>query len=175
MNMVRDKKRIKNSIAFVIDNINKISHESPGKKTLQKIVFLIEKKGINLNCEYGLHFYGPYSATLDAQTSLLDDFGVIDFDYSGLSHRMKVNEKCDIESELSTEQEDIVLELIERFKDRTPSELELLTTAIYAYENLEDKSKLSVINGVKKIKGNKYSEEQIKMAFDDFEYFNIKI
>ena len=35
---------------------------APCKKTLQKIVFLIEAKHVNIGCDYGIHFYGPYSA-----------------------------------------------------------------------------------------------------------------
>jgi hypothetical protein len=54
----------------------------------------------------------------------------------------------------------------------TPSELELLTTAMYAYDHLEDKSKANIISGVQKIKGSKYSRELIQRSLENFAYFN---
>lgn len=166
--------RISNNAAYIIKRINEISGEKPGKKALQKLVFLIEKKGINLGYDYGLHFYGPYSAHLDATTRFLCADGVIEFDYSGYSHLMSIDEEnFTVESEgLSEEQLEDIDELIERFQKLCPSELELLTTAIYAYDNLEDKSEKSIIRGVQKIKGSKYSSEQIQRSLENFDYFN---
>lgn len=164
---------INNNAAYIIKRINEIWGENPGKKTLQKIVFLIEQKGINLNYQYGLHFYGPYSSTLEAVTTFLSADGIIKFDYSGYSHRMSINEAFDVSPEgLSSNQENEIDNLIAHFKGRSPSELELLTTAIYAYNNLEDKTKESVINGVLKIKGSKYTPEQIRHSLNDFAFFD---
>ncbi len=168
---------ISNNAAYVIKRINDIWGEKPGKKILQKMIYLIEQKGIDLGYEYGLHFYGPYSAILDAATTFLSADGVIEFDYSGLSHLMSIDEKNFFvkPNGLSTEQLKEIDVLIEHFQGQSPSELELLTTAIYAYDHLENKSKESIINGVQKIKGLKYSKEQIQHSLDDLEYFNIKL
>ncbi len=165
---------ISDNAAYIIKRINDIWGEKPGKKTLQKLVFLIEQKGINLGYDYGLHFYGPYSAILDAATAFLSTDGVIEFDYSGRSHLMSVDERnFTIKSNgLSEEQLQEINALIEHFRGQSPSELELLTTAIYAYDHLENKSKESVISGVQKIKGEKYSKEHIEHSLENFEYFN---
>lgn len=165
---------ISNNAAYIIKRINEIWEKEPGKKTLQKIVFLIEQKGIDLGYEYGLHFYGPYSGTLDAVTTFLSADGVIEFDYSGYSHLMSINEENFTVGPdgLSNEQRKTIDELIEYFRGWSPSELELLTTAIYAYNHLEDKSKTSIINGVQKIKGLKYSKEQIQHSLKELAYFN---
>ena len=159
--------------AYIIKRINEIWGDAPGKKTLQKIVFLIEQKGINLDYEYGLHFYGPYSGSLDAETAALSADGIVAFDYSGYSHRMRVNDGFDVSpAGLLPSQISGIDEIIARFKGWSPSELELLTTAIYAYNNLADKSENSVIQGVLKIKGEKYTPAQIKNALHLFPYFN---
>jgi len=51
---------------ILIPIIDKISHyQIPGKKVLQKLVYLIEKKGLNLGFDYSIHYYGPYCAQLD--------------------------------------------------------------------------------------------------------------
>ena len=164
---------ISNNAAYIIRRINEIWGKSPGKKTLQKLVFLIEQKGIGLNYDYGLHFYGPYSAALDAATAFLSADGVVEFDYSGRSHRMSIADGYGVSSAgLSATQEKEIDDIITRFRGRSPSELELLTTAIYAFNNLEDKTIESVINGVLKIKGAKYSPAEIRQALDDFAYFN---
>lgn len=163
-----------NDIAFVIGKIQDISSESPGKKKLQKLVYLIEKKGIDLGCGYGLHFYGPYSAALDAMTADLSDDGIISFDYSGLSHRMSLI-NAEAAKISSPKRENAVTSVLTRYKDWTPSRLELLTTAIYAYENLEEKTLDSVINGVKKIKGSKYSQDEIVRVIQEFEFFDLAI
>ncbi len=146
--------KISNNAAYIIKRINEIWDKKPGKKILQKIVFLIEQKDINLGYEYGLHFYGPYSGTLDAVTTFLNADGVIEFNYSGYSHLMSIDEEnfSVVPDGLSIQQCKTIDELLEYFREWSPSELELLTTAIYAYNHLEDKSEKSVINGVKKSK-----------------------
>ena len=103
--------------------------------------------------------------------------GVIEFDYSGRSHLMGIKtEAFEVKpKELSEEQQHVIDDLITQFEGYSPSDLELLTTAIYAYEHLDDKSRASIINGVKKIKGSKYSQEQIEQSLQNFEYFNKRI
>lgn len=167
---------VRNNAAYIIKQIYEIRGEKPGKKTLQKLIFLIEQKGINLEYEYGLHFYGPYSGTLDSTTAFLNADGIVKFDYSRNSHLMSINEEFDVSSEnLSVEQENEINTLIDHFKEMSPSDLELLTTAIYAYNNLEDKTEESIINGVKKIKGSKYTTNQITNSLSNFAYFNFNI
>ena len=168
--------KMNNNTAYIIKRIYDIRKEKPGKKTLQKLIFLIEQKEIDLNYEYGLHFYGPYSGDLDAVTTLLSADGIIEFDYSGYSHKMSISKHYEIlpENNLSPQEVDEIDVIISRFKEKSASDLELLTTAIYAYNNLEDKTKVSIINGVKKIKGNKYSEDDINCVFNDFDFFNKK-
>lgn len=165
---------ISNNAAYVVKRINDLWGEKPGKKALQKMVFLIEQKDIPLGYEYGLHFYGPYSEALDATTTFLSADGVIEFDYSGYAHLMSINEQLfTIEPRGLTEEHKRILdELIHNFKGWSASELELLTTAVYAYDHLEDKSRENVIRGVEKIKGSKYTREQIQRALENFSNFN---
>ena len=165
---------VSNNAAYIIKRINDIWEEKPCKKALQKMVFLIEQKGIELGFDYGLHFYGPYSSLLDATTTFLSADGVIEFDYSGYSHLMSIDEKnFSLKPEgLSDQQINEIDNIIKHFKGNSASELELLTTAIYAYDHLDDKSLESVIKGVQKIKGAKYTEGHIKSSLENLTYFN---
>lgn len=166
---------VESNSAYIINLIGDVCGKAPGKKKLQKLVYLIEQKGVPLGYEHGLHFYGPYSSKLDEETMSLSMDGVISFDYSGCSHKMSVNTGYEIKSSLTKKDEAVAREVIDHFKNRTPLELELLSTALYAHDNLEDKSRGSIINGVKKIKGDKYNVQEIEQALNDFCFFNKKI
>ena len=167
--------KVSNNVAYVVKKIGEIRKEKPGKKMLQKMIFLIKYRNVNLGYDYGLHFYGPYSQSLDQETLLLSTDGVIKIDFMANSHLMSINdEEFDVEPEgLDCMKVEAIDEVIVRFKKYNPAKLELLTTAMYAFEHLQDKSRGSVIEGVKKIKGSKYQDSQIKEALDDFEYFGM--
>jgi uncharacterized protein YwgA len=166
---------MKNNVAYIIQKIGALYEGVPGKKALQKLVFLMQKKGLDLGYDYGLHFYGPYSGSLDAETMSLCMDGVVDIDYSGYSHKLSVNDRYEALSALTPEEERTVDEVIGRYKAYKPAELELLTTAIYAYEHLREKSRANVMAGVKKIKGEKFSDAEIEEAMREFSYFGIKL
>lgn len=165
-----------NNAAYVVSKINEFWQEKPGKKILQKIVYLIEQKGVKLGFEYELHFYGPYSSLLDEQIIFLSAEGIIEVEHSGLSHLLSVHDSFQaIPEDISSNQMQKIEEVINHFKGKTPYELELLTTAIYAYNHLQGKSRNDVINGVKRIKGDKYSTDKINTTLEEFDFFGIKI
>lgn len=152
MNMVNNK-----AIVKIINDLTEINGE-PCKKTLQKIVFLIQAKQIDLGCDYGIHFYGPYSSDLDFAVRELCDEGILSIQYTSLEHKIHVEDKT-----LGLEyNNDIVSQVIVEFGKNTASELELLATALYVY--LCDKDVEKVKSGVKKIKGEKYSDHRISEA-----------
>lgn len=142
---------MKNNIAYIISEITSITGHPPVKKALQKTVFLLEQKGIDLGFKYTLHFYGPYCAELDHETLKLNSDGVITINYSQYGHKLKLNSEFGqpIESDLPANQVSMAKEVIERYKALSPSDLELLTTAIYAYEYTNAKMRCHVINNAK--------------------------
>jgi uncharacterized protein YwgA len=163
--------QVTNDIAYMIQRISDIRREKPGKKTVQKMVYLMQEKGVDLHCDYELHFYGPYSATLDITTIRLSADGIVDFDYSGHAHRMSIGDGMEIVSDLPKNQRAVADEVISRYGEYTPSELELLTTTMYVYNYLDNRSADGIVQGVRKIKGTKYSDEEIKKAMVELAYF----
>lgn len=145
------------AIVSVISKLSAIKR-APCKKTLQKIVFLIEAKNVDLGCDYGIHFYGPYSADLDFAVRELCDDGVLEIKYTSMEHRISVVDN----SVASRYNNQIVNDVLDEFGKDTPSNLELLATALYVYLQVRDASKVK--NGVVKIKGTKYTERQIDTA-----------
>jgi len=147
--------KMKNNIAYIINSINSINSitgNMPVKKALQKTVYLLEHKEIDLGFNYILHFYGTYCAELDQETTKLSSEGILHFDYGRYGHKMSIDDNYDVspESNLSSQNLNTIQELIERYKNKTPSDLELLTTAIYAYEHIKSKTQDEVIKNVKK-------------------------
>jgi uncharacterized protein YwgA len=172
-----EMKKMINNIAYVIQEITSIVGQAPVKKMLQKMVYLLEVKGVNLNCNYILHFYGPYCAMLDHETMNLDSEGVICFDYSGHGHKMTITPRFSesIQTDLTEQQIVTMKEVIHRYKDKKPFELELLTTAIYVHKHTHANTSSEVIKNVKMIKGEKYSDDEILWALKEFPYFGIHI
>jgi len=168
---------MKNNVAYVIRQMTEIANHSPVKKALQKMVFLIERKGVNLGFKYMLHFYGPYCPELDHETAVLSGKGVISFIYGQYGHNMNITDEFkDIESEnLVESQQKIIQSVINRYKNYSASELELLTTAIYVYDYTGARTRKAISDNVKKIKGEKYSDIEIEKEINEFSYFGIAV
>ncbi len=146
-----------NAIVSIIDKITK-KNGRPCKKTLQKIVFLIEAKKVDLGCDFGIHFYGPYSADLDFAVRELCDENILKIDYTPMDHLISV-----VDSSASNEySNEIVDEVIASFGQESPTELELIATSLYVY--LQTKSRCNISAGVKKLKGDKYPDSRISAA-----------
>ncbi len=148
-----------NAIVSIVEKI--AAHNGPPcKKTLQKIVFLIEAKHVNLGFDYGIHFYGPYSADLDFAVRELSDDGVLSVNYTPMEHFISVNNSINI-PEYSNPTVD---EVIDEFSKDSPSELELIATALYVY--LQSRNTDAIKPGVIKIKGTKYTDARIDAAIE---------
>jgi len=80
---------------------------------------------------------------------------------------MSVNPACRVASGLDADSERMVIEVIEKYRNKTPSELELLTTTHYVFQKINPKDIQSVIGGVVKIKGSKYGKDQIEKAMKE--------
>ena len=149
----------KKTIVSIVEEITKKS-SAPCKKTLQKIVFLIEAKGVDIGCDYGIHFFGPYSADLDYAVRELCDDGVLKIEYTSMEHRISVVH----ESKDNHFLDSAIDEVISEFAHDSASELELIATALYVYSQVNNTEKLNL--GVIKIKGAKYSETRIDSAIN---------
>lgn len=149
----------KSALVNIINEITKCS-STPCKKTLQKLVFLIEAKHIDIGCDYGIHFYGPYSSDLDFAVRELSDEGVLQIQYTSMEHLISVVD----DSLVDSYNNGTVNEIIAEFSKETPSELELIATALYVY--LQNKDVNRIKNDVIKIKGNKYFDARIDNAID---------
>lgn len=156
--------------AFLIGDICK-DHQI-GKKKLQKLMYLIERKGVQLDLRYSIHFFGPYSARLDHVIHILENEEWLDIDTSRQTHRiiMKESASTQIEEESAlAEEESALVDMVRRaFYDRTPMELEALTTIDYVANTLLSGKAVreAVIKQVQVIKGKKFSREYLEKEYD---------
>lgn len=155
----------------LIPVIKKISeYQQPGKKALQKLVYLIEKKGVDLGYDFSIHYYGPYSSALDDSILGMQLLGIVEIIPDGMNHRIRLTDLSDImENEtFSQTDEQIIQSVLETFGPMTAFELELVTTTDFVARELckilGNCTDSDIIEGVKKIKGDKFSHEKIKQA-----------
>ena len=162
-------REIINNVAYIIRQICAVTGDKPGKTALQKMVYLMQAEGIELGFKYGIHCYGPYSEALDAIVTLLAADDIVRVERKGSSHLMYVDSAYGIESDLGKETEEKIGRVIEKYKEKGPSKLGLLTTAHYVNRKMADRDLPDIVHGVQKIMGAKYSEEAIKEVIEELD------
>ncbi|HAS91245.1 MAG TPA: hypothetical protein DCS12_03015 [Clostridiales bacterium] len=164
----------------IIEVLESIStYQKPGKKTVQKLLYLIERRGVELDLDYRIHFFGPYSSTLDDTLHALQNNDVLEINTSGPTHTICVKDasKCEGE-ELSSEERKVVDFVISNFGNKSALELEAITTLDYVANSLKGNDELQdsdIIEGVQKIKGTKFNEQQLSeylSVLKKFEFLN---
>ena len=149
---------------FLIDDICK--GKQTGKKKLQKLMYLIERKGVQLDLRYSIHFFGPYSSRLDHVIHILENEDWLDIDTSGQTHLMIM--KKEVSAQLSKEDNVLVDEVRKVFYDKSPMELEALTTIDYVATTLlpGTATRDDVIKQVQIIKGKKFSSQELEKEYN---------
>lgn len=152
-----------NVVVSLIDQLTKVNRNNPPcKKTVQKIVYLIEEAGGNLGFDYSIHFYGPYSSELDYEIQNMNAKGFLKISYTEHGHLISASTKP---HKISLDQ--ISQRVVEHYGIQKPSDLELLATALFVQREINALKLDDIVAGVKKIKGSKYSEKQIHSAIYD--------
>ena len=149
---------------FLIDDI--CTGKQTGKKKLQKLMYLIERKGVQLDLRYSIHFFGPYSSRLDHVLHILENEGRLEIDTSRQTHRIIMEESTSEPLEVG---EAALVDMVRKaFYDKSPMELEALTTIDYVATTLlgGKASRVDVLKQVKLIKGKKFSSQELEKEYD---------
>lgn len=161
-----------------MDNINQLmpiikkiaGYQPPGKKALQKLIYLVEKKGVDLGFDFSIHYYGPYSSKLDDAVHSLQMQGVIEIVPDGMSHRIHLTELSDMmeSTALSQSDEQKIEDVLKTFARMNAFDLELIITTDFVARALCQSGKPckddDIIEGVRRIKGDKFSQEKMTQA-----------
>lgn len=144
-----------------------IQNKPPCKKAIQKMVYLIQEAGENIGFDYRIHFYGPYSSDLDAEMRYLCGRGDLTMEETDQGHLLSVSDISEA-SEISFGAQHV----ISNFSSEKPTQLELLSTALYVQRALQNPNDEDIIAGVTKLKGQKYSKSQIEYSISDLKSKN---
>lgn len=147
---------------------NKYDHEL-GKKVTQKMFYFFERKGINLNLRYGIHFFGPYSSKLDNAMHMLEWDGIISINTSGVTHTISLGDTPIESSTITGEEEAIASYVIETFKSKSPYELEAFATMDYIANSLLGGIYTDelIIEKFKEVKGDKFKQPIINKTLSE--------
>ena len=138
-----------------------------GKKVVQKLFYFFERKGIQLNLRYGIHFYGPYSAKLDNIMHILESEDYISINTDGHTHIVSMGKRVKDCSLLSDQEKCYAEFVMEHFGHKSSLELEALATMDYVANYINRcGDKKETVASFKKIKGNKFNDDMIEEAYD---------
>lgn len=142
----------------------------PGKKKLQKLMYLISRKGVGLDLNYSIHYFGPYSSKLDSALHTLEHYDKISIDTGGSTHIIKGG-NVSIEGDLSQEDQQKVDVVLEKFSQKSAYELEAITTVDYVANTMlkEQGTDEEIINKVEQIKGTKFPKEVLYEALAELQ------
>lgn len=145
----------------------------PGKKMLQKLMYLIDRQGIDLELSYSIHFFGPYSAKLNEMIHILESYDKLAIDTSGVTHIIQKG-NIPIEGQPTEEEQQKINFVLEYFSTKSAFDLEAITTIDYvANKMLKGSSdETEIINKVKKIKGTKFSDAHLAESFQILRQFH---
>ncbi|WP_191435234.1 hypothetical protein [Flavonifractor sp. An112] len=151
-------------ILDIVRSLERTAGKAPCKKTLQKIVYLLEEAGVGPEFNYTIHFYGPYSADLDYEVQSLASQGMLNINYTDYGHLISVNDEGEKEGSILSRNGK---EIVSNFGIETPSKLELIATTLFVQRAKKSTDADQILPGVKKIKGSKYSDREIRDAIDE--------
>lgn len=153
-----------NNLSKYAEVLEKICNEiSPGKKMVQKLMYLIERKGVALDLNYSIHFFGPYSSKLDNVIHSLEGSEILDIDTSRMKHVISMGEKKVVNNNLEKEEIEKVKFVLDNFCCMSALELEAITTLDYVATTLLKNIATNdeIIEDVKKIKGTKFKDDYL--------------
>ena len=137
-----------------------------GKKVTQKLFYFFERKGINLNLRYGIHFFGPYSARLDNAMHLLESEDKISINTANMTHIISLGKDKIASGVLSSEEQKIASLVLEKFAHKSAYDLEALATMDFVANTMLDTvNKEEIISKFKEIKGNKFNDSTIEKTY----------
>lgn len=147
-------------------------YQHPGKKALQKLIYLMERNGVDLGFNYSIHYYGPYSSVLDDAIRALQIQDIVEIKQDNMSQRIYLRQNGDNSfTELSEEEKRKLEEVLHVFGCKKPAELELITTTDFVARELCQSSEGceddEIVKGVKKIKGDKFTYSEILQAISE--------
>ncbi len=98
----------------------------PGKKKLQKLIYLLNASGFSSGYWFGIHLYGPYSADLSQDVTMMIQDGELEISPEGMTGELRVTK--DFRRDGLPEMDSSACKLLDQFSKLSAYELELIST-----------------------------------------------
>lgn len=142
--------------------------DTVGKTFLQKVIYVLQDwMEVQLDYDYRLHFYGPYSSELSDDIEALSDINLIDLEYdsSGYGYKIKISEsgKLFLDENLEQYMTDVgkIDRAINLFGKVGVRDMELKSTLLYFSKLTNDEYSINkLVNTVKP----HFSDSEISQA-----------
>jgi uncharacterized protein YwgA len=149
----------------------------PGKKSFQKLFYLIEKSGVPTDLDFEMHIYGPYSSALADEMVGLERAGILRIEDGSIEPGERAGEaRAALADELRSHLPEVA-KVLDVFGARTGLQLELAATthlvASWLIQRQGRTTKSEVVAAVRQQKGDKFSGEQISKAIDELTKFGL--
>lgn len=134
-----------------------------GKIMLQKLMYLMQRKGLDMHLSYSIHYYGPYSSELYDLILMKNRLDELAIDTSSRTHVITIGSEAKGDA-LTEDDQDVFDGIMRDFFGRTALELEGITTVDYvAHTTLRDNgTREEIIDRTKRIKGTKFSDAALE-------------
>lgn len=138
-----------------------------GKIMLQKLMYLMQRKGLDMHLSYSIHYYGPYSSDLYDLILMKNRLDELTIDTSSRTHVITIGPEAR-NAELEHDDQLVFDNIMRDFFGRTALELEGITTVDYvAHATLKNSgTREEIIDRTKRIKGTKFSDAALQSDLD---------
>jgi len=157
----------KNKLWGYLEEISDIDIKTfDDRKKLQKTVYFLQKMGLNMGYKFGWYIHGPYSSDLTKDA----------FEYYSQKETLDTTESPEI---LPFEKE--ILEKITKFFGNSkddPDMLEILASLDFIHNtayipDVEEMNKDVVLTQLKKLKPNKFKNQDIESSWNKLVQYNL--
>lgn len=155
--------------------------EIKGKKALQKLVYFCVENGVPVNCSFHMYLYGPYSDEVAEEIGELVNSEILSIKPDGYTFikGTACDEYYSCHEQEIQQHKAIIYDILKRFSGFRPLMLELYATVHFIANakkhingNVEEEE---VVKEVRRAKGTKFSEQDIKNAYRDLVTWNMII
>lgn len=143
-----------------------------GKKALQKLVYFCSEAGVPMHARYRMYIYGPYSNEVaeELAEAITKEIVKAYDNVPRFSKGVCCNKYLELYKHEIESNSGKIDRVLEDFGDFSPLSLELYATVHFIASSIRQaygKAGDVVLDDVKKAKGEKFTRDQIKRAYND--------
>jgi uncharacterized protein YwgA len=148
-----------------------------GQKAFQKLLYLAQARGLRTDFDFRLHLFGPFSDQAASSLEVLTEGGAVRSEFGGALRPGTHLDEVAHNFELNPDDRAAVEWTSQEFGANTPLELELIATVLFMVQAeqrvLGPVTEESILRKVSRYKGPKFTEQQIRQAFERLAEHNL--